>query len=134
MNRIIKSAEKFSQYRLAHYVKIQMAEVLFPGQTLGFDHTPSETDIAIRCGNKGAQMLESLENVFGSDSILKKIKVLLREHSYHTFSMESFLSLLRFEIVDGVDMAQVYELNYLLSNQLFFRYTNFGSEVRELGT
>lgn len=107
VNRIIKSAEKFSQYRLSHYVKIQMSEVLFPGQPLSFDRIPSDIDVNIHCGNKGAQMLESLETVFGSDSVLKKIKTLLREHSYHSFSLESFLSLLRFSIVDSVDLAQV---------------------------
>jgi hypothetical protein len=112
VNRIIKSPEKYSEYRLAHYVKIQMAEILFPGQSLNFEHIPSDMDLKIRCGNKGAQMLESLETVFGSDSVLKKIKLLLREHSYHTFSIESFLSLLRFQIVDDVDLAQVYILNF----------------------
>lgn len=83
VSRVIKSAEKFAQYRLAHYVKIQMVEVMFPSKPLSFDHMPSDTDVQIRCGNKGAQMFESLETVFGSDSVLKKIKTLLREHSYH---------------------------------------------------
>jgi hypothetical protein len=29
VSRVIKSAEKFAQYRLAHYVKIQMVEGKF---------------------------------------------------------------------------------------------------------
>jgi aminopeptidase N len=63
----------------------------------------------MQCGGKGSQLLESLETVFGTDSVLKKIRTMLREHAYHSFSMDNFLSLLRYNIVDSVDLAQIYE-------------------------
>ncbi|KAI6196753.1 hypothetical protein M3Y94_01146100 [Aphelenchoides besseyi] len=110
VNRIIKSAEKFAQYRLANYVRIQVAEVFFaPDRSLYFHHSPDESEVEIICGGKGAQFLESLETVFGADSILKKIRALIREFAYRNFSLEDFLALLRFNIVDSVDLAQIYE-------------------------
>ncbi|KAI6171988.1 hypothetical protein M3Y98_00922900 [Aphelenchoides besseyi] len=98
VNRMIKSAEKFAQYRLANYVRIQVAEVFFaPDRSLYFDHSPDESEVEIICGGKGAQFLESLETVFGADSILKKIRALIREFAYRNFSLEDFFGASTFQ-------------------------------------
>lgn len=52
-------------------------------------------------------MLESLETVFGKDSILTKIRQLIAQFKYRNFDFGSFLSLLQTDIVDSIDLAQV---------------------------
>ncbi|KAI6242943.1 hypothetical protein M3Y99_00203900 [Aphelenchoides fujianensis] len=110
VNRVLNSAEKFAQWRLAHYIRMQTAEVFFaPERPLHFDHPPDEDEVAITCGGRGAQMLESLTTVFGEDSIVNKIRSLIREFGYRNFALEDFMALLRVNIVDSVDLAQMGE-------------------------
>lgn len=78
-----------------------------PSEPLQFLRSPTAEDILIKCGHRGAQLFESLETIFGENSILEKIQALIRQNSYRTYSLEAFLTLLKSNIVDGIDLSQV---------------------------
>ncbi|CAD5215817.1 unnamed protein product [Bursaphelenchus xylophilus] len=108
-----RSIEMFQKYRLSEYVKIQLIDAFFePTEPLIFDHEPTFEDISLRCGHKGTQYLESLETVFGEETILDKIRSLIRQFSYKSFSLNSFLQMLKSHIVDGIDLSQIYDFWY----------------------
>ncbi|CAD5211464.1 unnamed protein product [Bursaphelenchus okinawaensis] len=105
-----RSVDMFQRYHLSEYVKIQLVDTFFDHDApLSFENPPEADYISLRCGHKGAQYLESLETVFGEDTVLDKIRGLIRQYSYKTFSLDTFLQSLKSHIVDGIDLAQIYD-------------------------
>ncbi|KAI1720238.1 peptidase family m1 domain-containing protein [Ditylenchus destructor] len=107
---LVKSSRSVEQYLLANYVRLQIAETfLAPGESVVMVENADQYNIETHCGLKGTQMLESLESIAGEEALLSKIRHIIRHQRYKNFNMEHFLELLRGQIIDNIDLAQVYD-------------------------
>lgn len=112
VHRFYKSdKDKLESYRLADYVRVQMAETFFaPGESLLLTENNDINQINSHCGLKGVIQLESLETIIGEAAMFTKIKSLVTQHKFRTFTMESLLEHLRMHLIDSsINLAQVYE-------------------------
>uniref|UniRef100_A0A1I7Z455 Peptidase_M1 domain-containing protein n=1 Tax=Steinernema glaseri TaxID=37863 RepID=A0A1I7Z455_9BILA len=90
MRNIIKNKETYELFRLSSYLKVQLAETFFaPGETVYLSQvTPSQ--MASRCGLKGAVALESLETVVGELNVLLTIRKLIDTFKHRPFQFKDF--------------------------------------------
>uniref|UniRef100_A0A915DZN4 Peptidase M1 membrane alanine aminopeptidase domain-containing protein n=1 Tax=Ditylenchus dipsaci TaxID=166011 RepID=A0A915DZN4_9BILA len=106
VKRVLKNARQIEQYLLANYVRIQIAESFL---SIAMREDADQYTIETHCGKKGSQMLESLDSISGEESIIAKLRNVIRHQRYKNFDFEHFLELLRGQIIDNIDLAQVYE-------------------------
>lgn len=128
------------QYFLANYMRMHITETfLAPGKSVAlqpninysmsnvasqylvilksikFDYNNfTLTQIDTHCSLKGAQMLHSLETIGNRTkeaNFLKKFRHIIKYQRYKSFSIDNLLELLRSNIVDSIDLAQVFFCN-----------------------
>lgn len=79
-------------------------------------------------------MLYSLETIVNKTkklNFIKKFSHIIKYQRYKSFSIENFLELLRFHIIDSIDLAQVFFFISLKKLKSYFRFIIFGLKAAE---